>query len=60
MAANWTGIEVCAVLFFASAIRSSLGFGEALVSVPLLALLMPVEVARRSQRWCSALRSAAN
>ena len=45
MAANWTGIEVCAVLFFASAIRSSLGFGEALVSVPLLALLMPVEVA---------------
>jgi hypothetical protein len=45
MAADWTGIEVCAVLFFASAIRSSLGFGEALVSVPLLALLMPVEVA---------------
>jgi uncharacterized membrane protein YfcA len=45
MAADWTGIEVCAVLFFASATRSSLGFGEALVSVPLLALLMPVEVA---------------
>lgn len=45
MAADWTGIEVSAVLFVASAIRSSLGFGEALVAVPVLALLMPVEVA---------------
>ena len=36
---------VAMVLFVASAIRSSLGFGEALVSVPLLALIMPVDVA---------------
>jgi len=34
-----------AVLFLATMIRSAFGFGEALVAVPLLALLMPVEVA---------------
>jgi hypothetical protein len=34
-----------AVLFLATIIRSAFGFGEALVAVPLLALLMPVEVA---------------
>src|SRR5689334_12890615 len=33
------------VLFLATVIRSAFGFGEALVAVPLLALLMPVEVA---------------
>jgi uncharacterized membrane protein YfcA len=34
-----------AILFLATIIRSAFGFGEALVAVPLLALLMPVEVA---------------
>src|SRR4051812_8932545 len=34
-----------AILFVATLIRSAFGFGEALVAVPLLALLMPVEVA---------------
>jgi uncharacterized membrane protein YfcA len=34
-----------AILFLATLIRSAFGFGEALVSVPLLALLMPVGVA---------------
>lgn len=34
-----------AVLFLATLIRSALGFGEALVAVPLLALVVPVEVA---------------
>jgi uncharacterized membrane protein YfcA len=34
-----------AVLFLASLIRSSFGFGEALVAVPLLALLVPVKIA---------------
>src|SRR5215469_9811101 len=38
-------LEVSAVLFLASAIRSALGFGEALVAVPLLALVIPVQVA---------------
>jgi uncharacterized protein len=38
-------LEISAVLFLASAIRSALGFGEALVSVPLLALVVPVHVA---------------
>src|SRR5579863_2023395 len=38
-------IEVAAVLFLATVIRSAFGFGEALVAVPLLALLMPVNVA---------------
>src|SRR6185312_7491762 len=36
---------VLAVLFLATLIRSAFGFGEALVAVPLLALLIPVEVA---------------
>lgn len=33
------------VLFFASFIRSAFGFGEALIAVPLLSLLLPVNVA---------------
>src|SRR5579875_2259036 len=33
------------VLFVATLIRSALGFGEALVAVPLLALLVPINVA---------------
>jgi uncharacterized membrane protein YfcA len=44
-AAGWVGVEACAVLFLASAIRSAFGFGEALVAVPLLALVIPVQVA---------------
>jgi uncharacterized membrane protein YfcA len=34
---------VVAVIFLATLIRSAFGFGEALVAVPLLALLIPVE-----------------
>ncbi|MFP5232957.1 MAG: sulfite exporter TauE/SafE family protein [Acidobacteriota bacterium] len=33
------------VVFFATLVRSSFGFGEALIAVPLLALFMPVNVA---------------
>jgi uncharacterized protein len=40
-----TTFHVLAVLFLATFIRSALGFGEALVAVPLLALVMPVQVA---------------
>ena len=40
-----TTVQVLAVLFLATFIRSALGFGEALVAVPLLALSMPVQVA---------------
>jgi uncharacterized membrane protein YfcA len=36
---------VLAVIFLATLIRSAFGFGEALIAVPLLALLIPVEVA---------------
>src|SRR5262252_6956712 len=36
---------VIAVLFCATLIRSALGFGEALVAVPLLAFVLPVKVA---------------
>jgi uncharacterized membrane protein YfcA len=36
---------ILAVIFLATFIRSAFGFGEALVAVPLLALLMPVEIA---------------
>ena len=38
-------MPVMAILFLGTLVRSSLGFGEALVAVPLLALLMPVEQA---------------
>jgi len=40
-----TTVQVLAVLFVATLIRSAFGFGEALIAVPLLAFLMPVEVA---------------
>ena len=38
-------LHVVVVLFVATLIRSSLGFGEALVAVPLLALCIPIQVA---------------
>ncbi len=38
-------LHVVAVLFVATLIRSSFGFGEALVAVPLLALRIPIQVA---------------
>jgi uncharacterized membrane protein YfcA len=37
--------QVLAVIFVATLIRSAFGFGEALIAVPLLALVLPVEVA---------------
>jgi uncharacterized membrane protein YfcA len=37
-------ILVLAVIFVATLVRSALGFGEALIAVPLLAFLIPVEV----------------
>ncbi len=36
---------VMAIIFLATFIRSAFGFGEALVAVPLLALIMPIEIA---------------
>src|SRR6202163_1008986 len=45
MGADWSILPVLAVVFLATLIRSAFGFGEALVAVPLLALLMPVEEA---------------
>lgn len=38
-------LHVLAVVFLATLIRSTFGFGEALVAVPLLALRLPVQVA---------------
>lgn len=38
-------LEVLLVVFFATVIRSTFGFGEALVAVPLLALMLPVRIA---------------
>ena len=38
-------LAVAAIFFLATVIRSTFGFGEALVSVPLLALVIPVQVA---------------
>ena len=40
-----TELYVLIVIFQATVIRSAFGFGEALVAVPLLALVIPVEVA---------------
>jgi uncharacterized membrane protein YfcA len=45
MGEGWLTVWVLAVIFLATLIRSAFGFGEALVAVPLLALLIPVEVA---------------
>src|SRR5262245_31046289 len=45
MEGGWLIAWVLAVIFLATLIRSAFGFGEALVAVPLLALLIPVEVA---------------
>jgi uncharacterized membrane protein YfcA len=45
MVGNGTILAVLGVVFLATLIRSAFGFGEALVAVPLLALLIPVEVA---------------
>jgi uncharacterized membrane protein YfcA len=42
---DWRSIGIVAILFLATFIRSAFGFGEALVAVPLLALIMPVEIA---------------
>jgi uncharacterized membrane protein YfcA len=40
-----TTAQVVAVIFITSLIRSSIGFGEALIAVPVLAFLIPVKVA---------------
>jgi uncharacterized membrane protein YfcA len=45
LSVDWITVQVLAIVFVATLIRSAFGFGEALVAVPLLALLMPVEVA---------------
>jgi uncharacterized membrane protein YfcA len=37
--------HVLLVVFFATLIRSTFGFGEALIAVPLLALTIPIEIA---------------
>jgi uncharacterized membrane protein YfcA len=40
-----TGLHVLMVVFAATLFRSAFGFGEALIAVPLLALLLPLKVA---------------
>src|SRR5271167_4594632 len=45
MPVEWTTLHVLAVIFLATVIRSAFGFGEALIAVPLLALVMPASVA---------------
>jgi uncharacterized membrane protein YfcA len=45
MSVDCTLPVVLLVIFFATVVRSALGFGEALVAVPLLALVIPVEIA---------------
>jgi uncharacterized protein len=42
---DWTILHVLTVIFFATVVRSGFGFGEALIAVPLLALVIPVEEA---------------
>jgi uncharacterized membrane protein YfcA len=45
MTAGATELIIPAVFFVATTIRSTFGFGEALIAVPILALLLPVKVA---------------
>lgn len=40
-----TTVLVLGVLFFSTLVRSALGFGEALIAVPLLALVIPIQIA---------------
>ena len=40
-----TTLHVLLVVFFATLVRSTFGFGEALIAVPLLALTIPIGVA---------------
>ena len=40
-----TTLAVLAIVFLATLIRSTFGFGEALVAVPLLALCVPITLA---------------
>lgn len=44
-ALEWTTFVVLAIILVATVIRSGFGFGEALIAVPLLALLMPIDEA---------------
>ena len=41
---NWLILVVVVVFFCATLVRSAIGFGEALIAVPLLAFVLPVEV----------------
>jgi uncharacterized membrane protein YfcA len=43
--ADPTLLPVVGVVFLATLVRSAFGFGEALVAVPLLALLIPIQIA---------------
>jgi uncharacterized membrane protein YfcA len=45
MLADHSTLQVVGVVFLATLIRSAFGFGEALVAVPLLALVIPIPVA---------------
>jgi len=45
MPAHWITAQVILVFFLATLVRSAFGFGEALIAVPLLAFVIPVEVA---------------
>ena len=45
MGVDWSILAVLVVIFLATLIRSAFGFGEALIAVPLLALVIPVEEA---------------
>ncbi len=38
-------LQIIAVMFVATAVRSALGFGEALIAVPILSLIIPVRIA---------------
>jgi uncharacterized membrane protein YfcA len=53
-----TTLHVIAVVFLATLIRSSFGFGEALVAVPLLALRIPIAQAAPLAVACSVLVAA--
>jgi uncharacterized protein len=45
IAINATTLQVVLIVFVATVIRSSFGFGEALIAVPLLAFCIPLRVA---------------
>jgi len=55
MSLNWMEAVVLAVLFFGAFTRSSLGFGDAVIAMPLLAMIIDIRTATPLVALCASL-----